>query len=301
MKLNEEINLKTKSVLNRSKPKPPNHHKPSPSLSKDIKPQQITKPTVEQNNPSKSSSNTQEKEPVRDSPSSETDDLQPKCKSSSQKPAAIPKSLERRNLSSEGLVKFLKSKVTILQEEIDIHQKENLKKSEELQSLQQKTGKLQQHRDQLNVKNNSLQADLKRAEDRIIELELKVKERDNDSVGLKKEGDCSRRDLKKLEATNGALEKRLVHLQNEVEALRVSLASAYDRERETRDGARLEKDRAERQVKHLRKQRVSLIAAYKHQLLLLDNIQRQNVCLEEAKMLEFSEKEFTKILNWEKS
>lgn len=302
MKLNEEINLKTKSVLNRSKLQPPAHHHQPAIKSKDIKlpaKQKCEQMIV-----------TPKEEPVRDAPQS--DDLPTKIKQNCRPsllppappppppPPVIPKSMERRNLSSEGLIKFLKSKVTILQDEIDLHQKENLKKSEELQQLQQKTNKVEQQRDQATTKNNSLQAELMRAEEKIIELELKVKERDNDTMRLGKEGDVSRRDAKKMEATSAALEKRLLHAQNEIEALKVSLAGAYDREKEARDEGRQEKDCAEKQIKQLRRQRVSLITAYKQQLLLLDNLRRQSVCLEEAKMLEFSEREFTKILNWEK-
>lgn len=308
MKLNEEINLKTQTALNRTKAAaPPPKVKP-----KDVVKQQpqTQKPQLETNLQKSIRLTTlavTEEQPVRE----QTNDLPNNtnaisAKRGPNKPVTqvacspISKNLEKRNLSSEGLIKFLKSKVTILQDEIDIHQKENLKKNEELQQLQQNFNKLEQQRDQLNAKNNSLQAEVQRAQEKIIELELKVKERDNDALRLGKEGDVSRRDLKMLQSTNGALEKRLLHAQNEIEALKVSLASAYDRERESRDQGRSEKDCAEKQIKQLRRQRVSLITAYKQQLLLMDNLRRQNLCLEEAKMLEFSEKEFTKILNWEK-
>lgn len=277
MKLNEEIDLKTQSALTRSKP--------AKVKAKDVK--QI-KPKVEE-----ITRNAQpEEEPVR-----ETADVQ----IGQPKPMPpIPKTLERKNLSSEGLIKFLKSKVTILQDEVDVQQKEKLKKSEELHRLQQQAIKVEQQCDQLNSKNNSLQAELRRAEEKIIELELKVKERDNDTMRLGKEGEVSRRDMKMLQTTTAALEKRLLNRQNEIEALKVSLAGACEREKEVRDQSRVEKDCAEKQIAQLRRQRVSLLTAYKQQLMLMDNLKRQNVCLEEAKMLEFSEKEFIKILNWEK-
>lgn len=290
MKLNEEINHKTNSVLSNSRPP-----KSTKVKSKDV----IAKSHTQTANHESQIAKPQE-EPVRDdlpadNPSSSSKNILPKAP-----PAIIPKTLERRNLSSEGLIKFLKSKVTILQDEVDIHQKENLKKSEELQQISQKSLKLEQQRDQLTNKNNSLQAEVSRAEEKIIELELKVKERDNDTVRLGREGEVSRRDVGKMQSQIGALEKRLCSAQTEIESLKVSLAGAYDRERDTREKARQEKDLAEKQIKQLRRQRLSLITAYKQQLLLLDNLNRQNLCLEEAKMLEFSEKEFTKILNWEK-
>lgn len=302
MKLNEEINLKTKNAL-LPRPRPvPGKLKPNKTQERQPEESQSEKEVPKTRTELlKSSSDLQELQKnatISSSPSSSKSIAR-----NVQRPAAppvVPHALERRNLSSEGLIKFLKSKVTILQDEIDLQQKENLKKTEELQTLVQRTTKWEKNRDELVAKNNSLQADLKRSEERIIELELKVKERDNDTVRLGKEGEGARRDLKTLQQTIAGLERRLLAAQNETEALKVNLASAYERERETRDQARAEKDAAEKQIKQLRKQRLTLITAYKHQLLLLDNLKRQNLCLEESKLLEFSEKEFTKILNWEK-
>lgn len=188
MKLNEEINHKTNSVLSNSRPP-----KSTKVKSKDVKAKSHTQTANHESQIAKP-----QEEPVRDDlpaddPSSSSKNILPKAP-----PAIIPKTLERRNLSSEGLIKFLKSKVTILQDEVEIHQKENLKKSEELQQISQKSLKLEQQRDQLTNKNNSLQAEVSRAEEKIIELELKVKERDNDTVRLGREGEVSRRDVGKM-------------------------------------------------------------------------------------------------------
>lgn len=298
MKLNDEINLKTKSLLER----PAKQTQTVKSKLRDAKPTTEIKATSDANKQITAESAPRPPAIANELTSSTRPSTKPPSttKLSQSKPAAIPQTLEKRNLSSEGLIKFLKSKVTILQDEIDVSQKENLKKTEEVQSLNQKLVKLEQQRDQLNTKNNSLQAELKRSEEKIIELELKVKERDNDTIRLGKEGEVIRRDTKTMQQTIATFEKRLLSAHNENEALKVNLASAYDREREARDQVRVERDTFDKQIKHLRKQRLSLITAYKQQLLLLDNLKRQNLCLEEAKLLEFSEKEFTKILNWEK-
>ena len=56
----------------------------------------------------------------------------------------------------------------------------------------------------------------------------------------------------------------------------------------------------EKQIKQLRRHRFDLLAAYKKQLLLLDNLKRQVTCLEQSKLIDFAEKEFTKILDWNK-
>lgn len=59
----------------------------------------------------------------------------------------------------------------------------------------------------------------------------------------------------------------------------------------------MEKKFFEDQIELLNKQRIELVHAFKKQLLLIDNLKRQNICLEKAKLLEFVESDFVKMLN----
>lgn len=104
MKLNEEINLKTKSVLMARK-----KQTPLKVLPRDMKQRQpLIKPTKD--------------EPERDEScggykivaKEEQIVTEPPNHSKSKTVPTIPQTLERRNLSSEGLIKFLKSKVRII-------------------------------------------------------------------------------------------------------------------------------------------------------------------------------------------
>jgi hypothetical protein len=54
----------------------------------------------------------------------------------------------------------------------------------------------------------------------------------------------------------------------------------------------------EEKIKKLKKGRMDLLKAYKQQIILIDNLRRQNICLEKAKALEITEKEFLKVLDW---
>lgn len=65
-----------------------------------------------------------------------------------------------------------------------------------------------------------------------------------------------------------------------------------------RDSSREERIAFEEKIKKLRKSRMDLLKAYKQQIILIDNLKRQNVCLEKAKLLDIAEKEFLKILDW---
>lgn len=65
-----------------------------------------------------------------------------------------------------------------------------------------------------------------------------------------------------------------------------------------RDAAKEERTACEEKIRKLRKGRVDLLKAYKQQIILIDNLRRQNICLEKAKALEIAEKEFLKVLDW---
>lgn len=51
-------------------------------------------------------------------------------------------------------------------------------------------------------------------------------------------------------------------------------------------------------LKNMQKGKIALMKAYKQQIVLIDNLKRQNMCMTKAKILEICEKEFLKVLNW---
>lgn len=97
------------------------------------------------------------------------------------------------------------------------------------------------------------------------------------------------------------LEKRFQKVQDDFEAARQNLVAAKHSEKDIRDRSLNEKTFFEDQLKVLAKQRTALVNAYKKQLMLLDNLKRQNVCLEQAKLIEFAEKDFVKMLDFNSS
>ncbi|XP_059612749.1 testis-expressed protein 9 [Phlebotomus argentipes] len=281
LKLNEEINSKTKTVLQKTEK---NAVKGNRKTVVKKKSEETKKPVKEVNVP----------EEVLES---EVELPAPKKTSSE---ATIPDRLARKNVSSEGLIKFLKAKVSILQDEVDTHQKENLKNTEQIHALQESLKGVENVKDQLTSRVNALQSQQKKLEVRNEELELKLKNRDVDLGKQSRDLEMARREVKSLTQEKSTMERRLLKSQEDHEGTKQSLTGAYEREKEMRERSRLEKEGFEKQVKALRKQRLSLIGAYKQQLLLLDNLKRQIVCLEEAKMIDFAEREFTKILDWGK-
>lgn len=218
--------------------------------------------------------------------------------SRSVKPPASPDKIAKKNVSNDGLIKFLKSKVAILQEELESSTHESAKKSEELHKTYEKLKKLETQRDQAISKNNSLSEQLSKLEQKFDSLEKQVKEKDVDMTTNNKELETTKRELKLTKQTNTNLEKRMYRTNEELENLKNTLSAYKDSEREMKDSTRLDKEIQEKQIKSLKKQRSDLLEAYKKQLYLIDNLRRQNICLEQAKLLKFGEKELSKVLDW---
>lgn len=127
---------------------------------------------------------------------------------------------------------------------------------------------------------------------------LVFQEKETDITTLNKEIMTLKKQLKEVNRLHTVLDKRFQKSQDDVEHLKRNLTSAQDSERQQRAVNSYQKNFYEDQIKKMSKQRTGLISAYKKQLLLVDNLKRQNVCLEQSKLLQLSEKEFLKILDW---
>lgn len=123
-------------------------------------------------------------------------------------------------------------------------------------------------------------------------------EKEIDIATLNKESVALKKQLKETNRLHSTLDKRFQKSQDDLEHLKKNLANAQDAERQQRAVNLQQKNFFEDQIKILSKQRSGLISAYKRQLLLLDNLKRQNLCLEQSKLLQFAEKDFMKILDW---
>lgn len=115
---------------------------------------------------------------------------------------------------------------------------------------------------------------------------------------LKKEITALKTQLKEVSRLHNSLDKRFLKLQDDLEHAKKNLNNSQESERQQRAVNHQQKNFFEDQIKNLSKQRTGLISAYKKQLLLLDNLKRQNLCLEQSKLLQLAEKDFMKVLDW---
>lgn len=106
------------------------------------------------------------------------------------------------------------------------------------------------------------------------------------------------KEMKKIAHDNCMFEKRLYAAQADVEHLQKNAKIDKEREKEILDSQKKERNLFNAQIKQLSQQRQELIGAYKNQLLLLDNLKRQNMCLEQGKLIQAVERDFIKMLNY---
>ncbi|KAG4067777.1 hypothetical protein HA402_005549 [Bradysia odoriphaga] len=204
----------------------------------------------------------------------------------------------KKNLSSDGLIKFLKSKVAILKQELEQCQQENVKNIRAYEGSVESNKKLATQIDQLTNENACLKAQVEKLQSSNNTLEAVMKQKDADLATLNKEIVVLKKQNKEVNRLHSVLDKRFLKCQEDLEHLKKNLVLSQDCERQQLAVNQQQKKFFEDQIKVMSKQRTGLISAYKKQLLLLDNLKRQNLCLEQSKLLQLAEKDFMKILDW---
>ncbi len=126
------------------------------------------------------------------------------------------------------------------------------------------------------------------------------------------------REKKQMEVDNGAREIRyipLFHLQKwppkiiimiarlnraleELQSSKKLLAQSQTKKDELVSATTQESNKLRMEVKRLEKQKQDLMTGFKKQMQLIDNLKRQKIHLQTARLLAFTEEEFLKCLEW---
>lgn len=104
--------------------------------------------------------------------------------------------------------------------------------------------------------------------------------------------------MKQANQSNSALDMRLYKSQEDLECVRKNYHATKAAEKELQTTLQQERKFYESRLKSERKQYNDLLAAYKKQMLLVDNLKRQNALLEQAKLVQVTEQEFMRCLDW---
>ncbi|XP_067004439.1 testis-expressed protein 9 isoform X4 [Anabrus simplex] len=114
----------------------------------------------------------------------------------------------------------------------------------------------------------------------------------------KQELESLKKEMKQTTQTYGNNEIRLNRALEEVEKLKSALKHAKLEEKELRESTRKKNEEFTANIKRLEKQKLELVTAFKKQLQLVDNLKKQKAHLEASRVVQFTEEEFLKLLEW---
>lgn len=208
----------------------------------------------------------------------------------------LPEAAE--DMGSEALIRFLKAKLRVMQEEMDSLCQENSEKDKQLHASEAKVKELSDQNTKLQRSQQSLQSHIEKYKQTTDSLRHRCEGLEAQLVSLRKEVDGMKSAQRKAASSHGALEVRLNRALEEAEKHKTALQKARS---ESKDSTKQEHQRIDLLIaenKQLEKQRSELIAAFKKQMKLIDILKRQKMHFEAAKMLSFTEEEFVKALDW---
>ncbi|XP_063045144.1 testis-expressed protein 9 [Engraulis encrasicolus] len=204
-------------------------------------------------------------------------------------------------MGSEAQIRFLKAKLRVMTEELEILSFECNKKDDENNTLSSKLKQAEEDRNRLQKTTNIQQSQIEKHKAMAEEANRRCDGLRNQVTSLQKEIDGLKRAEKQAANNHGATEVRLNRALEEAEKYKTQLSKIKQTMKDTshHDHQRMETLQAEN--KKLEKQKTELIVAFKKQIKLIDILKRQKMHFEAAKMLSFTEEEFMKALDWGKS
>ncbi|XP_012942457.1 testis-expressed protein 9 [Aplysia californica] len=202
------------------------------------------------------------------------------------------------DMGSEASIRFLKAKLRVMQEELDRLAHENHKKDEENRGLGQKVKDAEEERNRLLRTSSSQQQQIDKHKKLAEEARGKTESLENQLSALRKEVEQMKRSQKQQQTSQSATEVRLNRALEDIERYREQLQRTKSASKDHSDADKHRVEQLLAQNKRLEKQKSELMAGFRKQMKLIDILKRQKMHIEAAKMMQFSEEEFVKALEW---
>ncbi|CAG5124621.1 unnamed protein product [Candidula unifasciata] len=202
------------------------------------------------------------------------------------------------DMGSEAVIRFLKAKLRVMQEEMDRLTHENQLKEEENHVLNQKLKEIEEERNRLLRTSSAQQQQIDKHKKLSEEARTRSENLESQLSALKKDLDQTKRSQKKQQTSQSATEVRLNRALEEIEKYREQLLQAKSTSKDSQDSDKKRLEQLLADNKRLEKQKNELMAGFKKQMKLIDVLKRQKMHIEAAKMLQFTEEEFIRALEW---
>ncbi|KAJ3382567.1 Golgin sub A member 2 [Entophlyctis sp. JEL0112] len=197
----------------------------------------------------------------------------------------------------EATNRLLKAKLVVVQEEMEKVVRNQGVKDSAIAMLEEKLKFFDEERTKISKNVQSLQAQIDKANKANAELKAKNEMLEVDRDNLKKNLEGLSKTQRAAESEANSKDLRLNRALEEIEKLKVALAKANGDAKDKIESLKKNQQSLLAETKKLAKQKSELVAVFKKQNLLIDNLKRQKLHLEAAALLDFSEEEFVRALN----
>ncbi|CAF99576.1 unnamed protein product, partial [Tetraodon nigroviridis] len=201
----------------------------------------------------------------------------------------------------DARVHVLRTKVRIMQTELDQLSSEFYKKDDLNDKLRAKIKELEEGGAKLQKTVNLQRAQMEKHKASLEESSRNCDGLQLEVSALKREVEDLNKSHKQAAANHNSTEVRLNRALEEVDRLKTQINTMKQMTKDKISEDHQSKENLLAENKLLRKQKEELILAFKKQLKLIDVLNRQKMHFEAAKLLSFQEDEFMKALDWETS
>ncbi|XP_034180045.2 testis-expressed protein 9 [Osmia lignaria lignaria] len=201
---------------------------------------------------------------------------------------------KKRNLANKTVINLFKSKIDILQNELQTIQTEYKKKSDTCKSLESENKKLE-----IKLQNEveSLKGTVTKLENTNKELQCQCQALNTENLNMKKELDKLEKQIKISDQHASNYNIRLNRSLEINDKLRSALKCSQTEEKELRNHIRKLQEDKRMTVNNLGKQLSEVLQAFKKQMLIIDNLKKQNACLITIGQLKFTKEDFSRLLD----
>lgn len=200
----------------------------------------------------------------------------------------------KRSLANKTVVNLFKSKIDILQNELQTIQTEYKKKCDVCKSLESEKNKLEV---KLQNEVESLKETVTKLECANKELQCQCQTVNAENLMMKKDLDKLEKELKVSNQRGSNYNTRLNRSLEINDKLKSALRCSQAEEKELRNQIRKLQEDKRLTVNNLGKQLSELVQVLKKQMLIIDNLKKQNACLITIGQLKFTKEDFSRLLD----